>query len=103
MEKETQEGKDMRDLIDQMTLLEEQAQVNQQPANQQQKQQKSPQEQIFDAFVAAITKEFLLFIRQKQQKARQKQQQGGQTQQGTQTKGVPGFNPIPGAGLYQIQ
>ena len=82
MEKETQEGKDMRDLIDQMTLLEEQAQVNQQPA-QQQSQQKSPQEQIFDAFVAAITKEFLLFIRQKQQKARQKQQQGGQTQQGT--------------------
>lgn len=97
------EGKVMREWIDQMSVLEEQAQVNQQPA-QQQSQQKSPQEQIFDAFVAAITKEFLLFIRQKQQKARQRQQQGGQTQQGTQTKGkVPGFDPIPGAGLYQIQ
>ena len=101
MENETQDGKDMRGLLDQMNILEEQAQVYQRQ-NQQQSQQKSPQEQIFDAFVAAITKEFLLYIRQKQ--ARQWKQQGGQTQQGTQTKGKPpGFNPIPGAGLYQIQ
>lgn len=78
----------MRDLLDQMAILEEQAgqQPNQQP-NPQQKQQKSPQEQMFDAFVSSIIKEFMVFIRQKQQKRTQ------QNQQPPIPKRPPGFNP----------
>lgn len=85
MENGTIEGKEMREWLDQITLLEEQAQVGQ----QHQKQQKNPQDRMFDAFISSIIREFLMFIRQKQQ-TRVKQQQQAQ-----QPPKPPGFNPQP--------
>ena len=87
MENGTQEGRVMREWLDQMSVLEEQAQV-QQP-NRQQKQKKSPQDKIFDAFVSSIIKEFLAFIRQKQQT------QVKQEKQAQIPPKPPGFNPQP--------
>ena len=88
MENGTMEGRIMREWLDQMNIIEEQTQV-QQP-NQRQKPKKSPQDQLFDAFVEAIVKEFLAFMKQKQG-ARVKQQQQKQPAK------PPGFNPVPGA------
>ncbi len=89
MENGTQEGKVMREWLDQMSVIEEQVQA-QQP-NQRQKPKKSPQDQLFDSFVESIVKEFLAFMKQKQG-ARAKQQQ-----QKKQPAKPPGFNPVPGA------
>lgn len=80
MENGTQEGKEMREWLDQMSVLEEQAQGQ---------QQKDPQEQLYDEFVASIVKEFLSFLKQRQQK-RDKQQQQAQ-----KPPKPPGFNPQP--------
>lgn len=87
MENGTQEGRVMREWLDQMNIIEEQTQV-QQP-NQRQKPKKSPQDQLFDSFVGAIVKEFLAFMKQKQG-ARAKQQQQAQI-----PPKPPGFNPQP--------
>ena len=81
MENGTQEGKVMREWLNQMSVLEEQAQSGQ--------QQKDPQEQLYDEFVASIVKEFLSFLKQRQQK-RDKQQQQAQ-----KPPKPPGFNPQP--------
>ena len=82
------DGKMMREWLDQMDLLEEQAQVGQ-PLNRQHRQRKTPQDRMFDAFVSAIIKEFLDFIRQKQQVREREQQQAAQPPK------PPGFNPNP--------
>ncbi len=83
----------MRELLDQMTTLEEQAQAGQQP-NQQQRQWKSPQEQAYETFVAATIREFLGYLRAKQQ-AKQRKEKKQQQQQVPQRP--PGFNPNPNA------
>lgn len=88
MENETMDGKMMREWLDQISILEEQAQEGQQ-LNRQQRQRKTPQDRMFDAFVSAIIKEFLAFIRQKQQ-TRIRQQQQAQI-----PPKPPGFNPQP--------
>lgn len=79
---ETMEAKMMREWLDQMDLLEEQAQIG-----QGQMKRKTPQDRMFDAFVSAIVREFLLFIRQKQQTRIRQQQQAQQPPK------PPGFNP----------
>lgn len=83
MENGTMEGMIMREWIDQVQLLEEGQ------GQQQRGQQKSPQDKMFDAFVSSIVKEFMQFIRQKQQ-TRVKQQQQAQ-----KLPKPPGFNPQP--------
>ena len=88
MENETMDGKMMREWLDQMSILEEQAQEGQQ-LNRQQGQRKSPQDKMFDAFVSSIVKEFMQFIRQKQQTRVQQQQQA------QIPPNPPGFNPQP--------
>ena len=81
----------MRELLDQMAIIEGQVaqQGQNQQTQQQQRQRKSPQDKMFDAFISSIIKEFLLFIRQKQQ-TRVKQQQQAQI-----PPKPPGFNPQP--------
>ena len=83
MENGTQEGMIMREWIDQVQLLEEGQ------GQQQQGQRKSPQDKMFDAFVSSIVKEFMQFIRQKQQTRVQQQQQAQIPPK------PPGFNPQP--------
>lgn len=88
MENETMDGQMMREWLDRMSILEEQAQEGQQ-LNRQQGQRKSPQDKMFDAFVSSIVKEFMQFIRQKQQTRVQQQQQAKIPPK------PPGFNPQP--------
>ena len=83
MENGTQEGMIMREWIDQVQLLEEGQ------GQQQQGQRKSPQDKMFDALVSSIVKEFMQFIRQKQQTRVQQQQQAQIPPK------PPGFNPQP--------
>ncbi len=93
MEKETQEGKDMRGFINQMNLLE--AQVNPQAKQQNQQGQDTMFGQMLATFMKEFLDEFMEYVRfkqriQQQKKAQQKKEQG-----------APGFNPVIGAGLNQ--
>ena len=81
------EGREMREWLDKMLLVDTQIVEQVQADQQHQRQQKNPQDRMFDAFVSSIIREFLMFIWQKQQ-TRVKQQQ----QQQAPPK-PPGFNP----------
>lgn len=81
----------MRELLDQMDALVEQAQQQQQGPGQQQTA-KDPEEQAYETFVAAIIREFLGYLRTKQ-KAKQRKERRQQQQQ--QPPKPPGFNPQP--------
>ena len=81
----------MRELLDKMTILEEQAA---QQGQEQQPSTQDPQEQAYEVFVAATIREFLGYLRAKQ-KAKQKKEQQRQQQQTPQHP--PGFHPNPNA------
>lgn len=82
----------MRELLDKMTILEEQA--AQQQGQELQTSTQDPQEQAYEVFVAATIREFLGYLRAKQ-KAKQKKEQQRQQQQTPQHP--PGFHPNPNA------
>lgn len=79
----------MRQLLDQMDTLVEQAQ---QQGQEQQASTKDPEDQAFETFVAATIREFLIYWRQKQ-KAKQRREMKQQQQQTPQRP--PGFHPNP--------
>lgn len=83
---------EMRELLDKMTILEEQA--AQQQGQEQQPSTQDPQEQAYEVFVAATIREFLGYLRTKQ-KAKQRKEQ--QRQQQSMPKRPPGFCPNPNA------
>ena len=80
----------MRQLLDQMDTLVEQAQ---QQGQEQQASTKDPEDQAFETFVAATIREFLIYWRQKQ-KAKQRREMQQQQQQQTPQR-PPGFHPNP--------
>ncbi len=82
----------MRELLDKMTILEEQA--AQQGQGQQQPSTQDPQEQAYEVFVAATIREFLGYLRAKQEA---KQRKGQQRKQESMPKRPPGFCPNPNA------
>jgi TPP-dependent indolepyruvate ferredoxin oxidoreductase alpha subunit len=82
---------EMRELLDKMTILEEQAA---QQGQEQQTSTQDPQEQAYEVFVAATIREFLGYLRTKQ-KAKQRKEQ--QRQQQSMPKRPPGFCPNPNA------